>query len=108
MNWQFYLPDQAPAVSGTGDLLVIARLGRKTHDSVNAARLYLLSAMVVWAVAKLLLFNEPAWRGPVEQIRALGRSIADSKLLDRRGRWDEQLMGHLFFKPEYDRSDAPL
>ena len=108
MNWQFYLPSQSPVFAEDGNLLMVQRIGRRTHDSVKAARLYLLSAMIVWTVARLLLINDAAWSGPTEKIAALGRSIAGSKLLEKGEDWSEQLMGNAFFRPGYDWSDPPL
>ena len=80
----------------------------KTHDPVKAARIYLLSALIVWTLARLLLANYPAWSAPSEQIDALGKSIAKSKLLDKGENWSEQLLGMVHFKPGFDWTDPPL
>lgn len=108
MNWQFHMPSQVPQVADDGHVIMIQRIGRRTHDPVKAARLYLLSAIIVWAVARLLQFNEPGWPGPADKVAALGKAISESKLLDRGENWSEQLLGHVAFRPDYDWRDPPL
>jgi len=107
MNWQFFLPQQQPAVGSSGELLMLTRLDEKANDPVKAARLYLLSAMVVWTLGRLLRANRADWKEPDGGIDRLGTAIASSKLLDKGQNWSEQLMGHVFFKPDFSWTDPP-
>jgi hypothetical protein len=99
MNWQFYIPSQRFVASGDGHFQMLQSIGRKTNDPVKAARVYLLTAMAVWTLARLLRSNDVGSTIPLDNVDALGKSIAGSKLLEKGENWGEQLMGHLFFTP---------
>lgn len=105
MYWQFSVPSQPIQAAAEGKHQILVSLGSRTNDPVKAARLTLLSALIIWTLGRVLVANEPTWPGPKRELDELGRAIADSKLLDRGDNWGNQLLGLYFFKPGSDWVD---
>jgi hypothetical protein len=105
MYWQFFVPSQPISSSADGARNILAALRCPTNDPVKAARLTLLSAMIIWTLGRILLANRPSWRGPRGELDALGMAICGSKLLDPGENWSDQLLGLYYFKPGFDWVD---
>jgi len=104
MGWQLATL-ATDEVRGGHEALV--QFGAGTYDPLKASRLTLLDALIVWALGRLILMpNPPGRTHPLAAgVHALGRRIAQSKLLFREGQWDWQLLPDVWFRPGFDWLD---
>ena len=105
MYWQLFVPSQPPPTFSEATHNILAALRCPTNDPVKAARLTLLSAMIIWTLGRILMAKRPSWRGPRSELDALGLAIGGSKLLDRGENWSDQLLGMYYFRPGFDWAD---
>jgi hypothetical protein len=102
-GWQF--ADRAYS----GGTTFVAELGLETYDALKATRVTLLHMLLTWMLGRILIAHGKY--GPAmdrhQDIVRLGASLAESKLLFRKGNWGDQLAPHMLFKPGHSwRDDA--
>jgi hypothetical protein len=107
MRWQVFLPNQTPVPSDDGTLLLLAKVSHGEPDPVKSYRIYLMNALVMWTLGRLLLANSPPHAEFEDKLQALGKALGESQLLFKNRDWNEELTGNMFFMPEHDWSDPP-
>ena len=98
MGWQYATPAVGPRLYNGEDIIIDARIGLNSYDALKALRISLYTAMLGWALARMLEANSISCPMHGEKLEEWGRSIAVSELLDgSRSSWGDILLPHLWF-----------
>lgn len=98
MGWQYATPDVVPRPCNGDDTIIDARIGFHSYDALKALRIHLYTAILGWGLARMLEENSISCPMHGEKLKAWGRSIATSELLDgSRSSWGDTILPHLFF-----------
>jgi hypothetical protein len=102
-GWQMAI-EQGVSHQGAGRTLVLMRVGPTAYEPVKASRLTLMHVLVVWTLARLLVFTQgqgaDAGVARLDEVsKKVGPALAKSKLLFGRKDWAEELAPFVMFRP---------
>jgi hypothetical protein len=102
-GWQMAIEPGA-SHHADGRMLVLMRVGPTAYEPVKASRLTLMHVLVVWTLARLLVFTggketDVGVKRLDDVSKEVGPALAKSKLLFRRKDWAEELAPFVMFRP---------